>query len=75
MSAREYEGHYGIGIGNIFDYKLLDDITEEYELSHQGGIRVLSVDPAFGSSEDSSKFGIVGLERFRASCIVNVISA
>lgn len=61
--ASEYEGQYGVGRGNIFNYKLLDEITEQYELSPQGGIRILAVDPAFGGSETSSKFGIVGLER------------
>jgi len=60
---REYEGQYGIGIGNIFNYKLLDEITEQYELKPQGGIRILNVDPAFGSSKDSSKFGYVGFEK------------
>jgi len=60
---REYEGQYGIGIGNIFNYRLLDEITEQYELKPQGGIRILNVDPAFGSSEDSSKFGYVGFEK------------
>ena len=60
---REYEGQYGIGIGNIFNYKLLDEITENYALNPQGGIRILNVDPAFGSSEDSSKFGYVGFEK------------
>jgi len=60
---REYEGQYGIGIGNIFNYKLLDEITEQYGLEPQGGIRILNVDPAFGSSEDSSKFGYVGFEK------------
>jgi len=60
---REYEGQYGIGIGNIFNYKLLDEITEQYGLDPQGGIRILNVDPAFGSSEDSSKFGYVGFEK------------
>jgi len=60
---REYEGQYGIGIGNIFNYRLLDEITEQYELRPQGGIRILNVDPAFGSSEDSSKFGYVGFEK------------
>lgn len=61
--AREYEGQYGIGIGNIFNYELLDDITVPYDLSPQGGIRILNVDPAFGNSDTSSKFGIVGFER------------
>lgn len=59
----EYNGMYGIGRGNIFNHILLDEITEQYELSPQGGIRILAVDPAFGGSETSSKFGIVGLER------------
>jgi len=59
----EYEGQYGVGRGNIFNYKLLDEITEQYMLEPQGGIRILNVDPAFGSSEDSSKFGYVGFEK------------
>jgi len=61
--AREYEGQYGIGIGNIFNYKLLDEITESYPLQPSGGIRILNIDPAFGSSETSSKFGYVGFEK------------
>jgi hypothetical protein len=60
---REYQGLYGIGIGNIFNYKAIDASVEEYPLEAQGGIRVLSIDPAFGDSETSSKFGIVGLEK------------
>ncbi len=59
----EYEGKYGVGRGNIFNYELLDEITEQYGLEPQGGIRILNVDPAFGSSEDSSKFGYVGFEK------------
>ena len=61
--GREFDLQYGIGIGNIFNPKLIDRSTMDYDISHQGGIRILSVDPAFGQSETSSKFGIVGMER------------
>lgn len=60
---REYNLQYGIGIGNIFNSKLLDRCTMEYPIEPQGGIRILNVDPAFGQSETASSFGIVGWER------------
>jgi len=60
---REFNLQYGIGIGNIFNPKLIDRCTMEYPIESQGGIRILSVDPAFGQSETSSSFGIVGWER------------
>jgi len=69
----EYEGQYGVGRGNIFDYHLLDEITEQYGLAPQGGIRILCIDPAFGSSEDSSKFGYVGFEK--RGDIIHVVDA
>ena len=56
---QEYNGKYGHGIGNIFPYQLLNKITEEYELSLGNGQKLLTVDPAFGSS----KFAIAGFEK------------
>ena len=57
--AREYEGKYGHGIGNIFPYDLVEAIIEPYGLILQEGSKVLAVDPAYGSS----KFGILGCEQ------------
>lgn len=60
---REYEGMYGYGIGNIFPYDLLKQQIMDYSLTIGDGQKGLYVDPAFGNSDVSSKFGIVGLER------------
>lgn len=55
----EYNGKYGIGIGNIFPYQLVDLCTESYDLTLKNGQKVLAVDPAYGSS----KFAVVGIEK------------
>lgn len=60
---REYELVFGIGIGNIFNNKLLDRCIKSYALAPQGGIRVLCCDPAFGESETASYYGIGGYEK------------
>lgn len=54
----EYNGQYGIGVGNIFPLQLLNECVGEYDLSLHGGSKVLAVDPAYGSS----KFALVGIE-------------
>jgi len=56
---REYNLKYGMGIGNIFPYQLVDGITQDYNLTIQNGDKVLCIDPAYGSS----KFGILGAEK------------
>jgi hypothetical protein len=60
---REYMGVYGIGLGDIFGLQSIDDITEPYDLGNLGGARILNVDPAFGESEDASKFAWCGFEK------------
>lgn len=55
----EYNGQYGLGIGNIFPNQLLEQCKTEYDLSLKEGETILAVDPAFGSS----KFAIVGAEK------------
>jgi hypothetical protein len=55
----EYNGQYGLGIGNIFPNVLLEKCKIEYDLSLKDGDKVLAVDPAYGSS----KFAIVGVEK------------
>lgn len=57
--AREYQLIWGGGQGNIFHWKLVDAITEEYDLKLGGGPKGLYYDPAFGTS----KFAILGLEK------------
>ena len=57
--AREYQLTWGGGQGNIFHWKLVDAITEEYDLKLGNGPKGLYVDPAFGTS----KFAILGLEK------------
>ena len=59
----EFEGDYGVGKGNIFNTKLLDECIAKYPLEPQGGPRILIIDPAFGDIETSSKFGVVGMEK------------
>ena len=56
---REYNLKYGIGIGNIFPYQLVDNCTEEYDLTLTQGQKLMTVDPAYGSSN----FGIMGFEK------------
>lgn len=56
---REYNLKYGYGIGNIFPYQLVDEISKNYILDLKDGSKVLAVDPAYGSS----KFAIVGFEQ------------
>lgn len=55
----EYNGQYGIGVGNIFPLQLLNECMLEYDLSLGNGSKVLAVDPAYGSS----KFALVGIEQ------------
>lgn len=57
--AREYQLVWGGGQGNIFYWKLVDEITESYDLTVGNGQKGLYIDPAFGTS----KFAILGLER------------
>jgi hypothetical protein len=59
---REYNLKYGYGIGNIF--LGLDDIIEVYDVKPtHTGISTLCADPAFGSSDGSSNFGVCGGEK------------
>lgn len=60
---REYELHYGYGVGNIFPHELLKYCIEEYDLSLGNGQKGLYVDPAYGNSDVSSKFGMMGFEK------------
>ncbi|MGI0047770.1 MAG: hypothetical protein ACREBB_11390 [Nitrosotalea sp.] len=55
---REYMLIWGGGQGNIFHWKLIDEITETYDLKLGTGPKGLYIDPAFGTS----KFAILGLE-------------
>ncbi|MDE1861512.1 MAG: hypothetical protein KGI33_01230 [Thaumarchaeota archaeon] len=57
--AREYMLIWGGGQGNIFHWKLVDEVTEEYDLRLGNGQKGLYVDPAYGTS----KFAILGLEK------------
>ena len=57
----EYNGQYGTGLGNIFPHQLIDSCIEQYDLAPGGGLKVLAVDPAYGSS----KFAIVAAERIK----------
>lgn len=56
---REYNGRYGHGEGNIFPYQFVDACTGQYDLSPGENLKVLAVDPAYGSS----KFAIVAAEK------------
>lgn len=56
--AREYQLVWGGGQGNIFHWKLVDEITADYDVAIGQGPKGLYVDPAYGSS----KFAILGLE-------------
>jgi SpoVK/Ycf46/Vps4 family AAA+-type ATPase len=54
---REYNLKYGVGVGDIFQF--VDDCIERYEQTINDGQKLLTVDPAYGSS----KFGIIGFEK------------
>ena len=56
---REYNGKYGIGIGNIFPYDLVDACIEQYDLTLSSGQKLITVDPAYGSSN----FAVLGFEK------------
>jgi hypothetical protein len=43
---REYNLRYGVGIGNIFPYQLVDNCTQEYDLTLTDGQKLITVDPA-----------------------------
>ena len=64
--AREYQLIWGGGQGNIFHWKLVDEITEEYDLALGKGQKGLYVDPAYGTS----KFAILGLEKIDGTIYV-----
>ena len=55
---REYNLQYGTGIGDIFPSLAVDMITEEYDLTLKDGPKLITVDPAYGSSN----FAIMGFE-------------
>ena len=55
---REYNLQYGVGIGDIFPSLAVDMITEEYDLTLKDGPKLITVDPAYGSSN----FAIMGFE-------------
>ncbi len=56
---REYNLQYGVGVGDIFNSELVDEITEDYDLSITDGAKLITVDPAYGSSN----FAILGFEQ------------
>lgn len=60
---REHCGEYGYGIGNIFPYQLTNLIIESFDLTIGNGSRGLYLDPAFGNSDTSSKFAMLGMEK------------
>ncbi len=55
---REYNLQYGVGIGDIFPSLAIDGITEDYDLTLKDGPKLITVDPAYGSSN----FAILGFE-------------
>ena len=55
---REYNLQYGVGVGDIFPSIAVDYITEEYDLTLKDGPKLITVDPAYGSSN----FAIMGFE-------------
>jgi hypothetical protein len=56
---REYNLKYGVGEGNIFPYELVDECIESFDLSIFNGTKLITVDPAYGSSN----FAICGFEK------------
>ena len=56
---REYNLQYGVGVGDIFPSDLVDQIIENYDLSIGYGEKLITVDPAYGSSN----FAILGFEQ------------
>jgi len=54
---REFNLHYGYGIGDIFA-EFVDEMVTEYDIKYQGGRAGTYADPAWGSSN----FGLVTLE-------------
>ncbi len=56
---REYNLQYGVGTGDIFNSDLVDQITEDYDLTITDGAKLITVDPAYGSSN----FAILGFEQ------------
>ena len=59
MFEGEYNGKYGQGLGNIYPYQFVDEVTKSYDQTLKQGYKVLAVDPAYGSS----KFAIVAAEK------------
>lgn len=55
---REYNLQYGVGIGDIFPSLSVDAIIEDYDLILTDGPKLITVDPAYGSSN----FAIMGFE-------------
>lgn len=55
---REYNLQYGVGVGNLYPSKLIDELIESYDLNYRDGVKIRTVDPAYGSS----KFGIMECE-------------
>lgn len=56
---REYNLQYGVGVGDIFPSLSIDQITEDYDLTLKDGPKLITVDPAYGSSN----FAIMGFEQ------------
>ncbi len=56
---REYNLQYGVGAGDIFLSDMVDEITENYDLTITDGGKLITVDPAYGSSN----FAILGFEQ------------
>lgn len=56
---REYNLQYGVGVGDIFPSDLVDAVTEDYDLTLGNGSKLITVDPAYGSSN----FAILGFEQ------------
>ena len=63
---REYNLQYGVGVGDIFNSELVDMITEDYDLSLNGGAKLITVDPAYGSSN----FAILGFEEINGTIYI-----
>ncbi len=60
---REYNLQYGVGVGNLYPSKLIDELIQSYDLAYLDGEKVRTVDPAYGGSEGASKFGLMECER------------